>query len=147
MAGLKDHVTLVLVVPPTVAVNVWLCDGSRETEDGVNVIDTGAFTVRLSCLELDAPSSVALTVNVKTPVPMGAPLITPVADAKLRPAGSAPLVTAHVAAVALFAVRVCEYVTPCDAAGNGDVVAIETAAAQTAIVANAGPQIITFMDL
>jgi hypothetical protein len=105
---LNDHVTLVLAVPPTVAVNVWLCDGRRETEDGVNETDTGAFTVRLNCLEVDAPSSVALTLNVKTPVAVGAPLMTPVVDAKLRPAGSAPLVTTHVAAVALLAVRVCE---------------------------------------
>ena len=46
-AGLTDQVTVVLLVPLTWAVNVWLCDGSKEIEGGVSKTATGAFMVRL----------------------------------------------------------------------------------------------------
>jgi hypothetical protein len=34
LAALNDHLTPVLVVPATVAVNCWVCDAVSETEAG-----------------------------------------------------------------------------------------------------------------
>jgi len=73
-------------------------------EGGVAV----AFTVRLNCLELLPPALVALTVNVKTPAAVGVPLKMPVADPRLSPPGSVPLVTAHVIGVVPVATNACE---------------------------------------
>jgi hypothetical protein len=97
-----------LPVPPTVAVNVWLCDGSREIDGGVTATIMGAFTVRLSCFEFEPPAFVAVTVGVKTPAAVGVPLMTPVDVAKDNPAGSAPLVTLHVIDAVPVAAIVCE---------------------------------------
>jgi len=93
-------------------------------------------TVRLICLEWRPTALVALTVNVKTPAAVGVPLMVPVDDPMLSPAGnpppvtasmprvvpaaimleeprvtppgSTPLVTAHVIGVVPEAIRVCE---------------------------------------
>ena len=96
-----------MLVPLTVAVNVWFCDGSKDTEAGVRRTVTGVLTVRLSDLELDPPALVALTVKVKMPAAAGVPLMMPVEDAKESPAGSAPLVTLHVIGAVPVAARVC----------------------------------------
>ena len=71
------------------------------------MIPGGVFTVRLSVLELEPPALVALTVKVKMPAAVGAPLMMPVEDAKENPAGSAPLVTLHVIGAVPVAARVC----------------------------------------
>jgi hypothetical protein len=41
VAGLSDHVTPVLVVPVTVAVNCWGCEAVSEVVEGVSEIVTG----------------------------------------------------------------------------------------------------------
>ncbi len=71
-------------------------------------MEGGAFTVRLSCLELAPPALVAVIVGVKTPDTVGVPLIMPVADPKLSPAGRLPLVRVQVIGVVPVAVSVCE---------------------------------------
>ena len=68
----------------------------------------GAFTVRLSCLELDPPALAAVIVGAKTPVAVGVPLIMPVVDPRVSPAGNVPLVTVQVIGVVPVAVSVCE---------------------------------------
>jgi hypothetical protein len=98
----------VLLVPLTVAVNVWFCDGCRVTEDCVSEVITGAFTVKANCAEFEPHGLVALTVNVKTPVVVGVPLMMPVEDTKLSPAGRVPLVKAQVIGVVPVAVSDCE---------------------------------------
>src|SRR6185312_13832623 len=66
--------------------------------------------------------SVALTVNVNVPTPVGVPDRSPVL-ARVIPAGSAPLLTDHeVPPSPSAACRVCEYAVPCGASGNGRVV-------------------------
>ncbi len=107
-AGLNDQVTAVLLLPLIVAVNVWVCDGCKEIEDGVSEAATGALTVRLNCTEFDPPALVAVIVGVKLPVAVGVPLIMPVEDPRVRPAGSAPLVKVQVIGVVPVAVSVCE---------------------------------------
>ena len=97
-----------MLVPLTVAVNVWFCDGGRAIEGGVSETVTGALTVRPNCAEFEPPALVALIVGVKTPVAVGVPLITPVEDTRLSPAGRAPFVTAQVIGVVPVAVSVCE---------------------------------------
>ena len=67
-----------------------------------------AFTFRLSCYELLPAALVARTVNVATPAAVGVPLRTPVEDPRLSPAGSVPLVTAHVIGVVPAATNACE---------------------------------------
>ena len=66
----------------------------------------GAFTVRLSALELLPAEFVAVAVNVETPTAVGVPLIAPVEETKLRPAGNDPLVTLHVIGVVPVAANV-----------------------------------------
>ena len=68
----------------------------------------GAFTVRLSCLELPPPALVPLTVNVETPAAAGVPPMVPVEEPRVSPAGSVPLVTAHVIGVVPPAISFCE---------------------------------------
>jgi hypothetical protein len=67
----------------------------------------GAFTVRLNGLELEPPAFFALTVKVKTPATVGIPLMRPVEDPKVSPAGRAPLVTLHVMGAVPMAATVC----------------------------------------
>jgi hypothetical protein len=107
--GFSDQVTPLLLVPPTLAVNVWLCEGSKETEGGVSKTDPVAFTVRLSCAEFEPPALVAVTVNVKTPAAVGVPPRTPAEEPRVSPAGSVePLAMVKVMGVVPVAVRVCE---------------------------------------
>jgi hypothetical protein len=62
---LIDQVTAVLLVPLTVAVKVWFCDGSNDTEDGVSETVTGGVSVTLAEADLVGSATlVALTVMV-----------------------------------------------------------------------------------
>ena len=72
------------------------------------VIDGAAFTVRLSCLELLPHALVAVTVKAAVPNAVGVPPMTPLEAFKARPAGRAPLVTAHVIGVLPEALSVWE---------------------------------------
>jgi hypothetical protein len=64
-AGLIDQVTAVLLVPLTVGVNVWFCDGCKETEDGVNETVTGGFRVTAAVADLVGSATLAaVTVTV-----------------------------------------------------------------------------------
>jgi len=56
-AGLNDHVTAVLAVPVTVAVNGWFCETVSETVEGVSVTATG---VRLMVALADLVGSAVL---------------------------------------------------------------------------------------
>ena len=67
-----------------------------------------AFTVRLNCLELEPAALVAPTMNVKTPAAVGVPRMVPVEEPRVSPAGSVPLVTAHVIGVVPEATKVRE---------------------------------------
>jgi hypothetical protein len=90
----------------------------------------GAFTVRLSCAELEPPAFVAVTANVKTPAALGVPPRTPVEEPSVSPAGSVePLATVKVMGVVPVAVRVFEYPVPTVAVGKGDTVVTERAIA------------------
>ena len=63
--GLKDHVTAVLVVLLTVAVNCWLCDSVRVAVPGVRETATGGFNVRVAlALAVESAALVAMTVTV-----------------------------------------------------------------------------------
>jgi len=61
---LIDQVTVALLVPLTVAVNVWLCDGSKDTEDGVSgeIAIGSRFTVALADL-VESAVLIAFTVT------------------------------------------------------------------------------------
>jgi hypothetical protein len=62
---LIDQVTAVLLVPLTVAVNVWLFDGSKDTEDGVSETVTGGVSVTLAVTDfVGSATLVAVTVTV-----------------------------------------------------------------------------------
>ena len=54
------------------------------------VIDTAGLIVTVYSLKASAPPSVHFILNVKTPVALGVPLITPVVEFKLSPVGNAP---------------------------------------------------------
>jgi len=92
---------------------------------GVIVTLTGAFTVRLSCLELLPNALAAQTVKATAPCAVGVPLMRPVEAFNVRPAGGAPVVTDHVIGVLPEAVRFCAYFVPASAAGKAEVVVIE----------------------
>jgi hypothetical protein len=63
--GFIDQVTPVLLEPVTVGVNVWGCDGCRETEDGVNETVTGGFRVTVAVADLvESATLVPFTVTV-----------------------------------------------------------------------------------
>jgi hypothetical protein len=68
----------------------------------------GPFTVRLNGLESLPPALVALTVSVETPGAVGVPLMLPVEEPRVSPAGRVPLVTAHAIGVVPAATKVCE---------------------------------------
>ena len=52
-------------MPLTVAVNVWLFDGSKDTEDGVSETVTGGVSVTVAVADLVASATlVAFTVTV-----------------------------------------------------------------------------------
>jgi hypothetical protein len=66
-AGLSDQVTAVLLEPLTVAVNVWFCDGCKDTEDGASetVTLTGGFRVTVALADfVGSATLVAFTVTV-----------------------------------------------------------------------------------
>ncbi len=60
---LKAHVTAVLLVPETVAVNVCCWDGNRETVEGVNEIVTGVTREMLRAAEAFPKALLALTLR------------------------------------------------------------------------------------
>ena len=126
-AGFNVHVTPVLALPATVAANCWVCEALSEIVEGATetVTVAAAFTVRLNCFELLPAALVALTLNVAMPAAVGVPLSMPVADPRLSPAGSVPLVTAQVIGVVPPAIRVCEAAAPVTPSGNGDDVVME----------------------
>lgn len=91
----------------------------------VEIVNTATTLIEYVCVAVCAglPLSVALTVNWLEPTEVGLPAITPVADASVNPAGSAPEVTAQVyGVVPLAAANVAEYATPITAPGNAAVV-------------------------
>ena len=51
---------------------------------------------------------VAVTVNVEAPVADGVPLMVPVEEPKLRPAGNVPLVMVHVIGLVPDAIKLVE---------------------------------------
>ena len=110
VSGLSDQVTAVLPVLVTEAEKLWVCDWVNVTLAGLTDTATvgGSFTVRLSCFESLPPALVALTPNVETPATVGVPLMMPVEDPRLSPAGSVPPVTAHVIGVVPVATNACE---------------------------------------
>jgi hypothetical protein len=58
-----------LFVPPTVAVNVWLCDGSKDTEDGVSETVTGEVSITVAIADfVESATLVAVTVTISVPV-------------------------------------------------------------------------------
>ena len=64
-AGFSDHVTPVLLVPLTVAVNVWFCDGSKDTEDGVSETVTRGVSVTVAVADFVGSATLeAFTVTV-----------------------------------------------------------------------------------
>jgi hypothetical protein len=62
---------------------------------------------------------------VETPAAIGLPLMMPPEEPRLSPAGSVPLVTAHVIGVVPAAIRVCEYAAPVTAVDKGEEVTME----------------------
>jgi hypothetical protein len=56
---LIDQVTAVLLVPLTVAVNVWFCDGSKDTEDGVSETVSGRVSVTVAVTDLVGSATLA----------------------------------------------------------------------------------------
>ena len=107
-AGLNDQTTPVFVVPVIVATKVTVCAAFKVAVAGANETLTGAFTVRLSCLDPLPNALVAVTVKVAVPAAVGVPAMTPVELFKVSPAGSEPPVTAHVIGVLPEALSVCE---------------------------------------
>lgn len=92
---------------------------------GVIVTLTGAFTVKLSCLELLPNALAAQTVKLTAPCAVGVPLIRPVEPFNASPGGRAPVVRDHVIGVVPEAVRVCAYFVPANAAGKTEAVVME----------------------
>ena len=98
-AGSDPAVTAKVLVPPppvvvSACVNGWpLVVGAR----AAGPTPSGSETVRVSaCAPVLPSASAAVTVKGKAPVAVGVPLMTPVAELRVRPAGSVPLVTAKV---------------------------------------------------
>jgi hypothetical protein len=71
-----------------------------------------AAMVMESCLVALSALLAALTVNVELPAVVGMPEITPVAAARVKPAGSEPVSMLQVIGFALVAARVALYATP-----------------------------------
>jgi len=67
-----------------------------------------AVTVMLTGLEVLPAVFVAATVNAETLAVVGVPLMMPVEEFKLSPAGSVPLVRPHVMGAVPVAASVCE---------------------------------------
>src|ERR1019366_6242625 len=65
MAGLNDHVTAVLEVPPTVAAYCWVWAAARVAESGDNEMLTGGVSVTVAVADLVGSATlVAFTVTV-----------------------------------------------------------------------------------
>jgi hypothetical protein len=68
-AGLSDHVTALLEVPPTVAVYCWVWATARVAESGVNEMLTGGLSVTVALADLVGSAAlVAVTVTVCGPL-------------------------------------------------------------------------------
>ena len=66
-AGLSNHVTAVLELFDTAAVNAWVCDGVRMTLPGVNATLTGGASVMVALADfVESAALVAVTVTVCT---------------------------------------------------------------------------------
>ena len=83
-----------------------------EGSDGVASVSVAAATVTVNAVDVDCtglPLSFTDAVKVAAPPVVGEPETTPVADARVRPDGSAPEVMDHVyGAVPPVARSVCE---------------------------------------
>jgi hypothetical protein len=77
-------------------------------DGGPFTVDGEVFTVRLNCLDALPKALVAVMVTVATLIAVGVPAMTPVDGFRVRPAGSAPLITVHVMGVLPEAARVVE---------------------------------------
>ena len=102
--------TPVLLGPVTLAVNVWFCDGCKETEDGVSEIDTGGFRVIVAVPALEVSATlVAVTVTVWERAIEAGAVYTPLLE-MVPTVGTNDHVTAVLALPATVAVNcwVCE---------------------------------------
>ena len=66
--GAIDQVIAVLLVPLTVAVIVWLCDGNKDTEEGVTEIVTGGTRVTVALADLVGSATLAAVTVTVCPV-------------------------------------------------------------------------------
>jgi hypothetical protein len=127
--GFTVQVTPVLDAPVTVAVSDCDWEGSKVAVADVRETETGdprgAFTVRLSDLELLPKALTALMVKVTEPFAVGVPLMRPVEVFNASPGGREPVVNAHIIGVLPEDVRVCAYFVPASAAGKGEAVVME----------------------
>src|ERR1017187_3551248 len=65
MDGLNVQVTAVLVAPPTMAVNCWLCKAANVAEGGVREMLTAGLSVTVALADLlESATLVAVTVTV-----------------------------------------------------------------------------------
>ena len=63
-AGLSSHVTVLLEVPPTVAVYCWVWAAARVADSGVNEMLTGGVSVTVTLADLVGSATlVAVTVT------------------------------------------------------------------------------------
>ncbi len=79
----------------------------------------------------------ALTVNVEVPAIVGVPVIAPLEEFSVKPAGSVPDNTDHVTPE-VFAARVAEYAVPVVAAGRLVVVIVRAEGAGSGAAGDAG---------
>lgn len=62
--GLRLHATVAFELLATVAVNCWVCAGSRETEPGLNEMETGGTRVTVALADwVGSAALVAVTVT------------------------------------------------------------------------------------
>ena len=94
------------------------------------VMETGALMVSANAfVGFAPPGSDTPIVKLNAPFTEGVPLSTPVAEFSVTPAGSVPVVTAHVSVPSPpVAASVVVYAAPCTPCDSGDAVVIVSAA-------------------
>ena len=90
----------------------------------VGAVPPLALIVRENGSVSEPAEFVAVISKFAVPVPAGVPVMAPVLELRVRPAGSVPDVTVHVIGVVPVATMVCEYAEPCVPSGNGELVVI-----------------------
>src|SRR5690348_1064732 len=91
----------------------------------LGVADAGPTLIESSWFAGADALSVTRALNVNDPVAVGVPLMRPLLEFRLKPSGSAPVVTdQEYGGFPPVAVSVCEYADPTDAPGKGAVVVI-----------------------